>query len=158
MPFNGHHMHPHSNGLGVDLNNNMHLYNQPSLLLATPLNPGQHPVQHSSASSESAGPADSSDSPTDSGAESTLSSDHSGSNPNLATAQPESPVIFNSSQQGGYHMHGGSQYQQQHQQPPHLQSQFYHQNGMIAQAMSDECQKMGSQLGTNNQYVSLYIV
>lgn len=127
-PHMQYNQHHHMN---TDMNNNsMHMYNhQPSLLLATPLN--APPLVHSSASSE-AGPADSesSTSPTDSGGESTLSSDDSGSSSNFATAT--SPDFIN----------GGSQ--------------FYQQNGMMAQ-MTEDCQKMNTQMG-NNQYVSLFIV
>lgn len=159
-----HHMSPtHHNGqpLAVDLNNNsLHMYNQPSLMLATPMNPGQQamplpqhhqPAQvlcHSSASSE-AGPADSeSTSPTDSGGESTLSSNHSGSNPNLATATDSGSMYNNHHNNNNTTTNNGGS-----------QPTFYHQNGIIATQMTDECQKMGTPLAAvNNQYVSLFIL
>lgn len=169
LPFNSHHhsqQHhphhlmspPHNQGpLAVDLNNNsLHMYNQPSLMLATPMNPGhamalsppqQQPLaSHSSASSE-AGPADSeSTSPTDcssSGGESTLSSNHSGSNSNLATTN-DPGSIYNGTTTD---YNGGSQ----------QATTFYHQNGIITAQMMD--QKMGgTPMSVNSQYVSLFIV
>lgn len=172
LPFNSHHhsqQHhphhlmspPHSQGpLAVDLNNNsLHMYNQPSLMLATPMNPEhamalsppqqQQPLaSHSSASSE-AGPADSeSTSPTDcssSGGESTLSSNHSGSNPNLATSN-DSGSIYNGNTTD---YNGGSQQA--------TTTAFYHQNGIISD--NYDCQKMGgAPMSVNSQYVSLFIV
>lgn len=148
---------------GTDMNNNspLHLYNQPSLLLATPMPPPlpPHPLIHSSASSE-AGPVDSdSNSPTDS-SESTLSSNHSGSNPNLATptSLDHSPPISCYPTTTPTTTHGGGQPgQQQFYQYHHHQHQHHHHNGIIAQ-LAEDCQKMGTPPLANSQYVSLFIV
>lgn len=157
MPFQHqqqqHHHHPlspHNGPPMIDINNNaMHMYNQPSLLLATPLNPGQQypslpaPQQvHSSASSET-GPAESESTTPTSGScsgESTLSS-NSESIQNLAAVG--SQPFFN----------GGSHQQQQPQQ-----QQFYqHQSGIIATQLADDLQAKMNTLASN-QYVSLFIV
>lgn len=149
IPFNNHHHHnplpPHNGPSVVDLNNNaMHMYNQPSLLLATPLSPGQQyptlpaPQIHSSASSET-GPAESESTTPTSGSCSGESSSNSESNQNLATIPP----FYN----------GGS-----HQQHQVQQQQFYHhQNGMIATQLAEDLQTKINPLASN-QYVSLFIV
>lgn len=149
IPFNNHHHHnplpPHNGPSVVDLNNNaMHMYNQPSLLLATPLSPGQQyptlpaPQIHSSPSSET-GPAESESTTPTSGSCSGESSSNSESNQNLATIPP----FYN----------GGS-----HQQHQVQQQQFYHhQNGMIATQLAEDLQTKINPLASN-QYVSLFIV
>lgn len=107
----------------LDFNNNsaVHMYNQPSLLIAPPINPGPDTHFQPLQTPSEVRPADSSEATTptsDSCGESTMSSQSD-------TA--------------------GSQSQT-----------FYHQNGIIATQLGNECQK--GPLTNNNQYVSLFIV